>query len=252
VEMPVRMIRTDFGILSPDRNKAVLQSYIKRAVKKFLPRRNKEAGVEYYAQEKGLNPGLQTYYVQNIEAIHQGIVPDRYERIAALTPGRRVVEFGAADGTQSLVLALQKERVCGVELMDLQFREAEQLKSDWLALGRNVENCSFVQRDIRDSADLLKDTDTVLMSRVLYHLRENAGAAMADIQASDVRHVVLVGCPRRTERWQKLGETGDAMGKYAYFATPEGMASVLRDYGFRVIKSLGCEGGNDPVVVGER
>lgn len=230
----------------------MIKRTIKRIVRIFSGRKNVPAGVAYYVREGGKNAGLQSYYAENVDDIRKGIVPERYTRIAALTPGRSIIELGAADGTQSLVLALEKDRVCGVELMDLQFREAEKLKSEWLSLGRNVENCSFIQRDIRESADLLKGNDTVLMSRVLYHLRESIGAAMADITASDIRYVVLVGCPRRTERWEKFGETGDAMGRYAFYATEAGMASVLREHGFKIISSLGCEDGNDPVVVGER
>lgn len=209
-------------------------------------------GVAYYTRSEGANAGLQTYYADNIVAIHSGVVPDRYKRIAALTPGDKVIEFGAADGTQSLVLALEKERVWGVELMDLQIREAEKLKADWLSHGFRVENCRFVQRDILEASDLLADNDTVVMSRVLYHLRGGISDVMDTIAKSAVRHVVLVGCPKRTERWRKHGETGDAMGKYAYYATLEGMSSVLREQGFTIVHAIGGDDGEDPVVVGSR
>ncbi|MBB4004823.1 class I SAM-dependent methyltransferase [Aurantimonas endophytica] len=229
---------------------------IKRAIKKafraMLPQRHDADGRPYYTREGGANAGLQSYYVENKAAIHRGHVPDRYRRIAGLVPGQRIIEFGSADGTQSLVLALAKDAVCGVELMDLQFEEAERLKSAWLALGRRVENCAFLQASILESTLLLNGYDTVLMSRVLYHLRSDIDGLMGDIAASDVKHVVLVGCPSRTERWRKLGETGDSMGKFAYYATPEGMSAILEKHGFKITTSLAGQDGNDPVVVGAR
>ena len=222
----------------------------------FVPR-NRSAraeGVEYYASSPSgtKNAGFQKYYEENRREIVLGEVPVRYEEIARMTPGEHVMELGSADGTQCLVLAKRKARVVGVELMQMQYEEAENLKAAWAARGERTENCVYLNADISSVEDMFDGFDTILMSRVLYHLRGKADPLVKRISSSKVRYLVLVGCPERTRRWRSSGETGDAMGKYAYLATKEGMEEILTKNGFSIVNSEWSDENKDPVVVGEK
>ena len=127
--------------------------------------------------------------------------------------GEKVLEIGSADGTQSLLLSQSKEYVVGIELMEYHYETSLELKKSWKNLGKNVSNCTFYKKDALEAKDFLKDIDTILMSRVVYHLRENINPVFESFRESKIENIVLVGCPRREKNWINGGETGDTMGQ---------------------------------------
>lgn len=209
-------------------------------------------GKVFYNPNSKMNAGYQSYFRENEEQIRHGNVPERYKTIAKVTPGRTVIELGSADGTQCLVLALEKDSVCGIELMPMQHKTAVELKSIWIEQGFSLNTCDFVLGGVQEFKNLMHGYDTVLMSRLLYHLRSDIDVIMDAIKASEVTHIVLVGCPERTRRFRDGGHHGDSMGKYAYYATTEGMKEVLNASGFSITYSTSDEGPFDPIVVGGR
>lgn len=207
-------------------------------------------GVRYYDPASEMS--FQGYFEENREEIFKGNVPKRYLEIAELVPGRDILEIGSADGTQALVLALRKNTVHGLELMPKQHEISLELKKAWLGLGRDVGNCHFHNGDACSHTELFSAADTVLMSRVVYHLRDGIDPLFRRIEDSGITNVVLVGCPLREKRWRESGETGDSMGRYAYFASLEGMRSLVEKHGFHVSLSIPSSEGGDPVVVASR
>ncbi|RKF12371.1 methyltransferase domain-containing protein [Roseovarius spongiae] len=199
-----------------------------------------------------VNAGFQSYYRENRGEIRKGIVPERYVRISKIVPGKNILEIGSADGTQSLTLARDGKRVCGIELMSLQFEEALSLRESWRDMGVTVEDCEFMNVDIMKSLEILDCFDTVLISRVLYHLRADIEPLFRSIADSKVRNVVLIGCPLREARWREKGVTGDTLGKYAYYASREGMEDILKRCGFEIIHSEPSAVGMVPTVVSSR
>ncbi|WP_050929918.1 class I SAM-dependent methyltransferase [Aestuariivita boseongensis] len=211
-------------------------------------------GFEFYkpGSRDERNAGFQSYYRENAADIWLGRVPDRYLKIAEMVPGTSVLEIGSADGTQALTLARDGKSVLGIELMPLQFQEAQKLRQHWLTQGFNVKSCEFVNGSIMDNLEALDKAETVLISRVLYHLRADIEPLFKRIVESPVRNVVLVGCPLREARWRAGGDTGDALGKYAYYAAQEGMEDILKKFSFTVTRSEASGNGNDPLVVAVR
>ena len=195
---------------------------------------------------------FQSYFVENKDNIFAGRIPERYRRVARYVPGDTILEVGSADGTQALVLAKERRRVYGVELMSEQHEMALSLRDHWLGIGIDVQNCEFYKGDALAFSYLLDCVDTVLLSRVLYHLREDINVYFETIRVSGVKCVALVGCPVRERNWHTYGARGDMMGKYTYYASQVGMENVLREFGFQIVTSLSSEGGEDPMVVGSR
>ena len=211
-----------------------------------------EEGKVFYDSVKLKNAGYQKYFIENKDDIYSGKVPERYRIIASVTPGRKVLELGSADGTQALVLATEKEAVCGVELMEMQYRTALGLKEKWIENGAQLDNLRFVHGGIKEFEGLLDEYDTVVMSRVLYHLRSDVENIMSAIAQSKISNVLLVGCPERARRFKAGGSHGDAMGAYAKLATQHGMEEVLEMSGFSIAISTPDNTSMDPIVVGVR
>ena len=228
---------------------------LKSLVNRILGRKGRRAGgdpegVRYYDPNSEMS--FQGYFEENKEAIFRGEVPARYLEIADMVPGARVLEIGSADGTQALVLAQQKEEVHGLELMPQQYRTSLELKDAWLGLGKEVVNCHFHLGEACSKPELLDMVDTILMSRVIYHLRSEIPKLFQQIKDSGIKNLVMIGCPDRERRWLEGGETADAMGKYAYFASQEGMEALALDNGFEVVRSIPSAEGSDPMVFAAR
>ncbi len=209
-------------------------------------------GWQAYDPSSNNNAGLQGYFIKNEDTIRNGDVPERYKTIAKTTPGRTILELGSADGTQSLVLARENKIVCGVELMEKQYQISLDLKKEWLERGISLSQVDFVLGGIDEFKKRLNGFETVLMSRVIYHLRNDIDDVMSAITQSNISSVVLVGCPERARRFREGGQQGDRMGKYAYYATTLGMETILKTHGFQIVHSTLDEGPGDPIVVGKK
>ena len=227
-------------------------SKIKHLAKKILRRNRKivahdPEGVRYY--DPSAEMSFQSYFEEHKEEILKGNVPDRYREIAELVPGHRIMEIGSADGTQALVLALRKKVVYGVELMPQQYQCALELRQAWADMGMNVDHCHFLLGEVDSYPEIFDKVDTIFMSRVIYHFRDKIRGLFEKIEDSNIKNIVMVGCPDRERRWLEGGETGDSMGKYAYYASLKGMESIAKDYGFQISSLIPSSEGNDPIVV---
>lgn len=189
------------------------------------------------------------HYRKNADAINGGVVPDKYARLMPFIPGRRVLEFGAAEGVQSLLLAEEGRDVTALEMNQERHEEGLRLKARWLNLGRPVQTCTMVHGDIRQRLDLLAGMDTLLAVRAVYYLREDAPAVFA-AAADHVEHVVLCGNKNRAHRFDNgITPHDDGLGIWNKYSSISGMVGLLESAGFRIDKVI-SEG--DPIVTGRR
>jgi precorrin-6B methylase 2 len=186
-------------------------------------------------------------YRKNKDAIKQGEIPKKYTRVLELVPGQRVIELGAAEGVLALLLAEQKEKVYALELRPDRHEEALRLKAAWRKQGRKVDACEMLLGDIRDRLDLLEDVDTLVAVRSIYYLRDQIEDVFAEV-GKHVANVVLCGNGNRARTYfEANGNPQDALGRFNFYASAEGMTQVLQGAGYRIVKTI-PEG--DPIVIG--
>lgn len=189
------------------------------------------------------------HYRKNAAAIDAGSVPEKYTRLLPYIPGRRVLEFGAAEGVQALLLAERGMEVTALEVNEERHEGAKRLKDIWIGLGRSVHNCTMVQGDIRDRLDLLEGVDTLLAVRAVYYLREDA-VAVFSTAAKHVHNVVLCGNKNRAHRFENgITPHDDGLGVWNKYSSIAGMTELIDQAGFRV-ETVVREG--DPIVTGRR
>ena len=188
-------------------------------------------------------------YRTNRKAIWRGDIPEKYTRLVDLVPGKRVLELGAAEGVLSLLLAQKKEKVFALELKPERHEEARRLKSSWQERGLDVGSCEMVLGNIKEQLHLLKSVDTLLAVRSIYYLRADL-IEVFDAVGRHVPNVVLCGNKNRARKYaESHGNPDDALGKSNYFATLEGMSSLLEGCGYTIVTSI-AEG--DPIVIGAK
>lgn len=188
-------------------------------------------------------------YRQNRDAIIAGAVPEKYTRIRTVVPGRRVLEVGAAEGVLSLLLSLDKDAVIALERQEHRHEEAKRLQAAWAEREPRVSRCEMTLGDLRTRPDLLDRVDTLVAVRMIYYLEEELEPVFRMI-SEKVENVVLCGNSDRAAFWERhrgggLPRTG--FGPYDYYATGEGMKSLLEKVGYR-IETYIPEG--DAIVVG--
>ena len=188
-------------------------------------------------------------YRNNRKAIWRGDIPEKYARLVDLVPGQRVMELGAAEGVLSLLLAQKKEKVFALELKGERHEEAQRLKASWQDRGLDVGRCEMVLGNIKQQLHLLRAVDTLLAVRSIYYLRTDL-ADVFDAVSRHVPNVVLCGNRNRARKYvESHGNPDDPLGKENYFATLEGMTSLLEGCGYAIVNSIG-EG--DPIVIGAK
>jgi hypothetical protein len=186
-------------------------------------------------------------YRTNRKAIWRGDIPEKYTRIADLVPGERVLELGAAEGVLSLLLAQRKKRVIALELKPDRHEEAVRLQSAWRERGFNVGRCVMVRGNIKENLHLLGSVETLVAVRSIYYLRDDL-AEVFDAVGRHVPNVVLCGNRNRAREYaESQGNPDNRLGKSNYFATLEGMVSLLERCGYTIVNAV-AEG--DPIVVG--
>lgn len=208
-------------------------------VKKYIP----------YAER---NPTLQPDVADELESIFKGSVPERFYRIVDEVPGNRILEIGAGAGVLSLLLSKKKEYVCGLELMPMRHEVAKELKSAWMELGEDVSKCEFLNRDITQSYEILENYDTIVMNRVIYHLREDIKPLFQAIRLSNIEYVVLVGNRGKEKLWRDFKGKVGKLEQYLFYASEEGMVALINDIGFNAEKILPSTAKDDPIVIGSR
>lgn len=188
------------------------------------------------------------HYRKNVDSIRNGGVPEKYTRLLPYIPGRKILEFGAAEGVQALLLAEQGREVIAVEASRERHEEALLLAGRWLKLGRKVATCTMIHGDIRNNLDLLKGIETLVAIRTIYHLREDAPTIMAAAAAAGVEHIVLVGNKNRAYRYENgLTPHDDGLGEWNRWSSLPGMKELLEGAGYRADVVV-TEG--DPIVTG--
>jgi hypothetical protein len=187
---------------------------------------------------------LSLFYRENEADIEAGRIPARYRRVADSISTDSVFEMGAAEGTLGLLVAETGKRYLGVESNPARHIEAARRN----ALHGSLNSHALLLGDIRHHMSLLSDFETFVGMRCIYYLRSDIHEVFDRICAS-VQEVVLVGNAEREERYL-AGERG-SLGESEYFATLEGMTSLLTARGFLVSRTeQGVARQIDPLVIG--
>lgn len=187
-------------------------------------------------------------YRRNRRAIQAGKVPAKYSRVAAVVPGRRVLEFGSAEGVLALLLAQQKDRVFALEQRPDRHREALRLQGQWLRAGSDVTRCEFVLGTLDEHPQLLHQVDTFVAVRSIYYLRDDIVPTFERIGRT-VENVVLCGNASKAERYRSGQWQDSSLGIHNYYATPEGMTELVTKAGFEVVTTIDK---GDPIVVAKK
>ncbi len=188
----------------------------------------------------------------NKSDIFNGILPERYEELSRLIPGRRILDVGSADGTLSLHLSGDRDFVYGLEPSTPRYKTALKLQEVWRRSSDLYGNCQFLNFGVMDRPEILADVDTVIFIRVLYHLGPGAAEVMKLIGvAANIRRVVLCGNRVKEERLER-GEELAALGPHAMLATEAGMVQFLNDHDFEVEAIHRLETTGDCLLVGVR
>ena len=187
---------------------------------------------------------------KNKEGIYQRKIPDKYKRIIPYIKGNTVLEIGAAEGVLSLLLAQEKDKVIAVERHKDRYEEALQLKEAWSKLGYKVDNCHFINGDIKDNFHLLEGIDTVVAVRVIYYFGKDLNNIFLNL-SKRCKFIVLVGNINRSKKYQQ-GEYIGSIGKDNYYASSKGMIEVLRTHRYGIHQSVLENSNLDPIIVGKK
>lgn len=188
-------------------------------------------------------------YRKNKDAIWKADIPLKYKRLIDYVPGKRVLELGAAEGVLALMMAQRKEKVFALEMRKERHEEAIKLQEQWRQLGYNVDRCEMVHGNIFDRLDLLQQVDCFVGVRSIYYLRDRIDEVFMEI-SRHVSHVMLSGNEERARTYFKAnGNPDDKLGKYNFYASAEGMKSLLERTGFKISHVID---DGDPVVIAQK
>lgn len=184
---------------------------------------------------------------RNHEAkIWNGEVPEKYSRIIPFITGNTVLEIGSAEGVLALLLSDAGRNVIAVEKNQGRWEEAKRLRDRWRELGRDVSGAGLFNCDVREMKEPFRDIHTVVAVRSIYYLREDAQPVLNEIGKNRVPQVVLCG-NRNRAAWNEAERAKNALGKWNYYASVEGMTELLTRAGYEIDVTV-TEG--DPIVVG--
>ena len=159
------------------------------------------------------------------------------------------MELGAAEGVCPCFRAEEGKGVCPRAQGGAAQEEAQRLKASWQDRGLDVGRCEMVLGNIKQQLHLLRAVDTLLAVRSIYYLRTDL-ADVFDAVSRHVPNVVLCGNRNRARKYVNYkGNPDDPLGKNNYFATLEGMTSLLEGCGYAIVNSI-AEG--DPIVIGAK
>jgi hypothetical protein len=183
-------------------------------------------------------------YRKNQAAIWDGKAPDKYLRLLPYIGGHAILEFGAAEGVLSLLMADRdpSAQIVALEQNTERHNSALALQQRWLELGKRVGGCVMHLGDIREESRLLPLVATVVAIRTIYHLGDSIPDVFEGFARAGVASIVLCGNANRERR--AASGTGDPFDEYA---GAKGMTRVLETAGYR-IETVVREG--DPIVTG--
>jgi hypothetical protein len=188
-------------------------------------------------------------YRRHTADIWNGIVPTKYTRLLPYIDGAIILELGAAEGVQALLVADQhpSAHVVALELSAERHAAALALQARWRELGKHVDNCEMICGDIRARLELLAGVSTVVAARTIYHFTDAIPRVFAAV-AQHATRVVLAGNPNRA-RWPNCTPKAAALGPWNWYAGVPGMTHALTEAGY-TIDQVVAEG--DPIVTGRR
>ncbi|MCF8094794.1 MAG: class I SAM-dependent methyltransferase [Desulfobacteraceae bacterium] len=178
---------------------------------------------------------------------YQGKVPEKYNLIYPLLPGKRILEVGSGEGVFALGLSLKKDNVVGIDYTPSRYKEALKIKGAWKNQGINVDNCHFIFGDIFQNDKIIEGIDTLIARRVVYYFFDDIWRFL-DLIKYKVKYICFIGNPSRSEQY-KQGIKSKQLGKYAYYSTVEGMKELLLLAGFDIIY---LNETPEPIVIGQR
>lgn len=185
-------------------------------------------------------------YRKSEAAILAGTVPAKYTRLLPYITGRRILEFGAAEGVLALLLADRDPEadVVAIEANAHRHTTALELQARWRAMGRRVDRCTMLEGNIVDLLHHCANVETVVAIRTIYHLGEHVPHVFDCLYRYGVERVVVGGNPNRARRARE--GTGDP---FDHYAGVDGMRAVLETAGYHV-ETVVAQG--DPIVTGHR
>lgn len=202
----------------------------------------------------GSTPGASLAYRNHADAIWNGNAPEKYTRLLPYIPvGGEILEIGSAEGVLSLLMATRPGALCvtGLEMRRERHEEAKRLKARWTELLEcEVIPCFMELGDICARLELLRQVDTLVAIRTIYHLRGGALSVIQRAAAEGVKNVVLCGNKNRAYRFENgLIPHDDGLGVWNCYSSISGMTELLERAGYQsdVVVTEG-----DPIVTGRR
>jgi len=190
-------------------------------------------------------------YRKNEAAILRGDVPDKYTRLLPHITGKRILEFGSAEGVLALLLAKTGKQVTAVEQNNERHDAALALRDAWTRqriLPRNARIDFLIGSAAEASALTQPGTfDTLVAVRMIYYLRDSIDAVFATI-ADRIPNVVLCGNANRAAR-HAAGIPHEGLGEFNVYASAPGMRALLERHGYRIVTEI-TKG--DPILVGQK
>lgn len=188
-------------------------------------------------------------YRKNEEDIQRGIAPMKYTRLIPHIPGQNILEVGSAEGVLALLLAREGRFVTALEMRQERHEAALALYDTWKEIFAFYGAFTGVCGRLGEHLDLLDGKDTLVAVRMVYYLREDLDWIFARV-AKKISNVVLCGNKNRAQRFHsKTVPLDDRLGGFNFYASAEGMTSLLTRHGYRITKTV-LEG--DAIVVGRK
>ena len=164
-------------------------------------------------------------------------------------PGQRILELGAAEGRAFPASRAEEGKGVCAGAEGGAARGGPKSQGVLAGARSDVGRCEMVLGNIKEHLQLLKSVDTLLAVRSIYYLRGDL-IDVFDAVGRHVPNVVLCGNRNRARKYAELhGNPDDPLGKDNYFATLEGMTSLLEGCGYTIV-TIVADG--DPIVVGAK
>ena len=187
--------------------------------------------------------GAGPYFLEHIEEIHSGNIPERYQRITKFVKGPTVIDIGCGEGLLPLALA-NKQKVLGIDASEKRIDIAKKLQKDIFT--KSKKNVFFKCKNATDL--ILKDNHdckVIVFNRSLYHFEEDIHKILNAIKTSkSINELVLVGHNDK----RNMSPTQHRLGEWIKYSQIKGMIEVFNflNYKYDVVR----DDINDPIVHG--
>jgi SAM-dependent methyltransferase len=195
----------------------------------------------------------QVEFRKNKEAIRSGFVPERLVSFANQIPGKKILEIGSADGTLALELGRRGKEVVGLELTKYRHETAVWLREEWVKQGIPVQNVKFVRSSASNAQDYVFQAETLVLSRTLYHLGEEAFMLFEmACKSPTIKYVAILGNRVKERIFESGGSIPGLPGRYLKLSSLEGMSDFVQSFGFAVALAQEATNSRDPMVIASK